>query len=97
MWHDVRFRRIHDLEEIGKQCVQVDLTLGSLLARAETLSEYATRFRYPGARYEPGLEEGKAALALAREVVGLIGVHRRPSAAKYCFRPQYACPRLSMP
>jgi HEPN domain-containing protein len=27
-WHDVRFRRIHDLDEIGKQCVQVDRTLG---------------------------------------------------------------------
>jgi HEPN domain-containing protein len=48
-WHDVRFRRVHDLEEIGKQCVEIDLTLGSLMGRAETLSEYASRFRYPGA------------------------------------------------
>ncbi|MGA3028348.1 MAG: HEPN domain-containing protein [Bryobacteraceae bacterium] len=71
-WHDVRFRRIHDLEEIGKQCAQVDLTLGSLMGRAETLSEYASRFRYPGALYEPSLEEGQAALALAREVTEAI-------------------------
>jgi HEPN domain-containing protein len=72
IWHDVRFRRVHDLEEIGKQCVEVDLTLGSLTERAETLSEYATRFRYPGASYEPRLEEGQAALALAREVTEAI-------------------------
>jgi HEPN domain-containing protein len=67
-WHDVRFRRVHDLEEIGKQCVQVDPTLGPLMARAETLSAYASRFRYPGAPYEPPIEEGQAALALAREI-----------------------------
>ncbi len=71
-WHDVRFRRIHDLDEIGKQCVQVDRTLGPLKARAETLTEYATRFRYPGARYEPSLEEARVAVALAREVMEAI-------------------------
>ncbi len=71
-WHDVRFRRIHDLEEIGKQCVEVDQTLGSLMGRAETLSEYASRFRYPGAPYEPRMEEGQAALALVREVTEAI-------------------------
>lgn len=67
-WHDVRFRRIHDLEEIGRQCVEVDLTLGSLMERAGALSQYASRFRYPGAPYEPRVEEGQAAMALAREV-----------------------------
>jgi dihydroneopterin aldolase len=67
-WHDVRFRKIHDLEQIGKQCVEVDLTLGTLMAKAETLSEYASRFRYPGDPYEPPMEEAQAALALAREV-----------------------------
>ena len=41
-------------------------------ARAETLTEYATRFRYPGARYEPSLEEARAAVALAREVMEAI-------------------------
>ena len=71
-WHDVRFRRVHDLEEIGKQCVEVDLTLGPLMGRAETLSEYATRFRYPGALYEPRLEEGQAVLKLVREVMEAI-------------------------
>jgi len=41
-------------------------------ARAETLSEYATRFRYPGARYEPSLEEARVAAALARELMEAI-------------------------
>jgi len=72
MWHDVRFRRIHDLEEIGRQCVEVDQTLQPQAGRAETLSEYASRFRYPGAAYEPSLEEGKTALESVREVVDAI-------------------------
>ena len=76
-WHDVRFRRIHDLEEVGRQCVEVDSTLGSLMDRAWTLSEYASRFRYPGAPYEPSMEEGQAAWALAREVTD--AVHTRIS------------------
>ena len=80
-WHDVRFRRIHDLEEIGKQCVQVDQTLGPLMARAETLSEYATRFRYPGAHYEPSLEEARDVVALARAVMEAI-VTRLPRDAR---------------
>ena len=71
-WHDIRFRRVHDLEEIGKHCVQVDPTLRSLMGRAETLSEYVSLYRYPGAANEPPLEEGQAALALAREVTEAI-------------------------
>jgi hypothetical protein len=42
------------------------------MGRAETLSEYASRFRYPGASYEPRMEEGQAALALLREVTEAI-------------------------
>jgi HEPN domain-containing protein len=71
-WHDVRFRRIHDLEEIGAQCVEIDPALGPLMQRAWTLSAYASRFRYPGAAYEPSVEEGQAALALTREVTEAI-------------------------
>jgi hypothetical protein len=57
--------------------VQVDQTLGPLMVRAETLSEYATRFRYPGARYEPSLEETRVVVALTREVMEAI-VSRLP-------------------
>jgi HEPN domain-containing protein len=67
-WHDIAFRKVHELGELGRQCVQVDPTLGELLQRANSLTKYAVRFRYPGAPYEPDLEEGQAAQALARAV-----------------------------
>lgn len=67
-WHDVVFRRIHELDILGGQCADLDPTLADLVNRSETLSKYAWRFRYPGARYEPSLREAEEARALAREV-----------------------------
>jgi hypothetical protein len=52
--------------------VEIDPALGPLMQRAWTLSEYASRFRYPGAAYDPRMEEGQAALALTREVAEAI-------------------------
>ncbi len=67
-WHDVAFRKTHDLVEIKGQCASLDLTLEPLLDRAAKLTEYAWKFRYPGKTLEPSLEEARDTLALAREV-----------------------------
>ena len=73
-WHDVPFRRVHELDEIGEQCVGVDSSLADLMSRADALTKYAWRFRYPGAPYEPTLDEGRTAFDLAREVtVSILG------------------------
>ena len=71
-WHDVPFRRVHEIDEIGKQCVGVDSSLADLMGRADALTKYAWRFRYPGAVYEPTLDEGMTAFNLAREVMNSI-------------------------
>src|SRR5260370_41557288 len=71
-WHDVPFRRVPEIDEIGKQCVGVDSSLTDLMGRADALTKYAWRFRYPGAVYEPTLDEGMTALNLAREVMNSI-------------------------
>jgi len=80
-WHDVPFRRVHELDIIGGQCVDIDPTLKELADRADTLTKYAWLFRYPGTPYEPALEEGYRALALAREVVQAVA-DRLPSEAR---------------
>jgi HEPN domain-containing protein len=46
-WHDIAFRRVHELGEIGRQCLQADPTLAELVQRANSLTRYAVRFRYP--------------------------------------------------
>jgi len=67
-WHDVLFQRVHELDVIGGQCVDLDATLADLVDRADVLTKYAWRFRYPGARYKPSLAEAERARALAQEV-----------------------------
>jgi len=42
--HDIAFRQVHELGEIGKQCLQADPTLSDLLQRANSLTKYAVDF-----------------------------------------------------
>ena len=67
-WHDVPFRKTHSLEELGRQCVALDSTLGSIADKAAPLTEYAWKLRNPGEAEEPDRAEAEAALPAAREV-----------------------------
>ena len=67
-WHDVPFRKTHNLENLGQRCVAVDATLQPLADQAAPLSEYAWKFRYPGEADEPEREEAELALAAARNI-----------------------------
>jgi len=71
-WHDVPFRKTHNLDELGVACVAMDETLRSIADRASPLTEYAWRFRYPGEPSEPSREEAEEALNIAREVFGWV-------------------------
>ena len=64
-WHNVPFRRVHSLEEIGEQCLQVEQGLRKAVDRAVPLTQYAWRFRYPGIADEPTATEAHEALAAA--------------------------------
>ena len=78
VWHDVVFRKTHNLEELGEQCLGIDPTLGEIVDRAVPLTEYAWRFRYPGEPDTPTHEEAGDALAAARAVLDAITL-RLPS------------------
>lgn len=80
-WHDVPFRKTHDLVELGHQCVELDGSLEPVLRRAASLTEYAWKFRYPGEPDEPTSEEARAALETARAVWNAI-LERLPEALR---------------
>ncbi len=44
-WHDVPFRKTHDLRELGSACASIDRSLRSLAERAEDLTQFAWEFR----------------------------------------------------
>ncbi len=67
-WHSSPFRKTHNLEETGEQCLKIDPTLKDLIDRAVPLTEYAWKFRYPGEPEQPTGEEAAEALVIARQV-----------------------------
>jgi HEPN domain-containing protein len=71
-WHDVPFRKTHNLEELGRARVSIDATLRAIVDRAAPLTEYAWRFRYPGEPSEPSREEADEALNTAREALEVL-------------------------
>ena len=71
-WHDIPFRKTHNPEELGRQCVAVDSTLETSADQAAPLTEYAWKFRYPGESEEATFEEAERALATARHVYAAI-------------------------
>ena len=52
-WHDVPFRKTHNLTELGEVCVKIDASLQEVAERAGPLTKYAWKFRYPGESEEP--------------------------------------------
>ncbi|HKZ20349.1 MAG TPA: HEPN domain-containing protein [Acidimicrobiia bacterium] len=77
-WHSTPFRKTHNLEELGEQCLRHDPSLKQTVDRAVPLTKYAWKFRYPDDPDEPTRDEAERALALAREVSETI-VMRLPS------------------
>lgn len=79
--HDLPFRKTHSIEELGRQCVALDPTLGAVVDQAVPLTEFAWKFRYPGDTDEPTREEAEKVLGVARAVYGAVLV-RVPSEAR---------------
>ena len=71
-WRQQTFRKTHSLEEIGEQCLNMDSTLKDIVDRVVPLTEYAWKFRYPGAPESPTAEEAAEAIAAAREAYDAI-------------------------
>ncbi len=79
-WHDVPFKKTHELAELGKLCAQRDATLGDELEPAFEFSSYAWEFRYPGVP-DPTYERGNEVLETARRTVAAI-LTRLPAEAR---------------
>ena len=67
-WHDRPFRKTHNLEELGEQCLALDDRLRAEVDAAVPLTEFAWRFRYPGEPAELAPREAEEALAVARRL-----------------------------
>ena len=66
-FHDIRFRKIHDMEEIGNQIEKLDPFLKNTVKKAKFLNPFAVEIRYPGEDDSPTLTEVKEKLLIAKE------------------------------
>ncbi|MDP2996861.1 MAG: HEPN domain-containing protein [Bryobacterales bacterium] len=71
-FHDQPIRKSHDLRELGEQIAALDTSLREIVEAAYPLTEFASRFRYPGAPYEPDAGEASAGMMVAGRVVAAI-------------------------
>jgi HEPN domain-containing protein len=65
-FHDCPFKKTHNLETLGHECMVVDSSLGAIVKECAVLSTYAWVFRYPGEVEIPSLDEARPSLSLAR-------------------------------
>jgi HEPN domain-containing protein len=70
--HQVRFRLVHDLVELQGQCQRVDHDFARFASAAQTLTPYATQFRYPGGPLAPSSADAEDAFQLGKEVVSFV-------------------------
>jgi HEPN domain-containing protein len=80
-WHDVPFRKTHELDDLGRAAVEIDLSLEASVDSAVDLTPFAWRFRYPGEPMAPTVGEIADATARARTLHAAV-VERLPSEAR---------------
>jgi len=68
VFHDVRFEKTHDIEELVEIAAGVDKRVAACLEAAKCLSPYASEFRYPGELVEPDVPEFEEALRKAEQL-----------------------------
>lgn len=71
-WHQIAFKKTHDLDELKQVCLPLAPNAAPHLAGIERLSQYAWRFRYPGAPYSPERMEAEEARQAARKLLDAV-------------------------
>ena len=76
-YQDVIFQKTHNLSVLLELCVPFSSDFGNFRDAAETLTPYATDFRYPQDVSEPRRDESETAIEMADSVLNFV-VHLLP-------------------
>lgn len=64
----ISFTKTHEIGELITKCEEKDREISGLKEEADKLTDYAIEVRYPEEWSEPGLEEAKKALEVAKKM-----------------------------
>lgn len=70
--HNVEFRRIHDLEELNRECIKVDPTFKLIDDALDVLKPYAVAIRYPGLQTEK--EDAQEAVRIMKAIRAFVRI-----------------------
>ena len=71
-YQDLTFQKTHNLSVLLGSCIAFNQNFSDFYEVAETLTPYATEFRYPNDIIEPEREEAEQAIAMADTVVKFV-------------------------
>jgi HEPN domain-containing protein len=71
-WRQIPFTKTHELDVLKELCLPAIATPIAQLESVDDLTQYAWRFRYPGAPYSPGREEAEQAMGMASALLDSI-------------------------
>ena len=77
-WNQQPFPKTHDLGDLRVLCEQVSPLWKDKLQGVERLTQYAWRFRYPGAPWEPTDADAATAIAAVKGVLSVVEDYLRP-------------------
>lgn len=66
--HDTPFKKTHDLDELGRACMELDGSLSDSMQSVAALTVFAWEFRYPGDSQVPSMQEVREYLAIAQKL-----------------------------
>ncbi|MBM3267395.1 MAG: HEPN domain-containing protein [Candidatus Sericytochromatia bacterium] len=71
-WRERPFGKTHNLAELGAECATLDASLASLVPEISPLTQFAWRYRYPGAPVGLPADEAREVLAIAERTVAAV-------------------------
>ena len=71
-YQNVTFRKTHDLDVLIDLCTLSEPSFQDLKYEADTLTPYATEFRYPSDIVEPEISEAEEALTMAESILSFV-------------------------
>ncbi|MFQ5627475.1 MAG: HEPN domain-containing protein [bacterium] len=74
VFHDIEFEKVHNLSVLIESCTEIDSDFQTYADAADTLTPYATAFRYPNELFEdePDTEQMDEAVELAEQILDFV-------------------------
>ncbi|NLA75595.1 MAG: HEPN domain-containing protein [Deltaproteobacteria bacterium] len=68
VWHQIEFRKTHDIQELLDLVSDVDVNLPESIAESANLTPYGVEYRYPGDYPDATMKDAAKALEVVRHV-----------------------------